>query len=156
MCENLLRSITISQVRGRSRTEPIRQREKDSDLRCGDAPALVPLVADAGVERQHIFAGVRKAAAIRFADLENIRYLVGTGAQLGGQGNFVPDVQRVDLAEVAVGAPVVGGEADIAVPDGGVLKVPDALGKRLAVRSLINADAQIQSGDLQSAEGAVL
>ena len=55
----------------------------------------------------------------------------------------------MDLAEVAVGTPVMGGEADVAVPDGGVLKVPDALGKRLAVRSLINADTQIQSGDLQ-------
>ena len=49
----------------------------------------------------------------------------------------------------------MGGEADVAVPDGGVLEVPDALGKRLAVRSLINADAQIQRGDLQSAEGTV-
>lgn len=114
------------------------KREKDSDLRCGDAPALVPLVADAGVERQHIFAGVRKTAAIRFADLENIRYLVGAGAQLGGQGDLIPDVQRVDLAEIVVGAPVMGGEADVAVPDGGVLEVPDALGKRLAVRSLID------------------
>ena len=49
----------------------------------------------------------------------------------------------------------MGGEADVAVPDGGVLEVSDPLGKRLAVRPLINADAQIQSGDLQPAEGAV-
>ena len=49
----------------------------------------------------------------------------------------------------------MGGEADVAVPDAGVLKVPNALGKRLAVRSLINADTQIQRGDLQPAEGAV-
>ena len=49
----------------------------------------------------------------------------------------------------------MGGEADVAVPDAGVLKVPNALGKRLAVRSLINADVQIQRGDLQSTEGAV-
>ena len=54
-----------------------------------------------------------------------------------------------------VGAPVMGGEADVAVPDGGVLEVPDALGKRLAVRPLIDSHAQIQSGDLQPAEGAV-
>ena len=47
----------------------------------------------------------------------------------------------MDLAEVAVGAPVMGGEADVAVPDGGVLEVSDPLGKRLAVRPLINADA---------------
>jgi len=33
--------------------------------------------------------------------------------------------------------------------------VPNAFGKRLAVRSLINADAQIQRGDLQPAEGAI-
>ena len=33
--------------------------------------------------------------------------------------------------------------------------MPDALGKRLAVRALINADAQIQRGDLQSTKGAV-
>ena len=31
----------------------------------------------------------------------------------------------------------------------------NAFGKRLAVRALINADAQIQRGDLQPAEGAV-
>ena len=33
--------------------------------------------------------------------------------------------------------------------------MPDALGKRLAVRPLIDSHAQIQSGDLQPAEGAV-
>jgi len=49
----------------------------------------------------------------------------------------------------------MGGEADVAVPDGGVLEVPDALGKRLAVCPLIDSHAQIQSGDLQPAEGAV-
>ena len=58
----------------------------------------------------------------------------------------------MDLAEVAVGAPVMGGEADVAVPDGGVLEMPNAFGKRLAVRSLINADAQIQRGDLDLAD----
>ena len=61
----------------------------------------------------------------------------------------------MDLAEVAVGPPVMGGETDVAVPDGGVLKVPDALGKRLAVRPLINTDTQIQRGDLDLAEGTV-
>ena len=39
--------------------------EKKSSFHCGDAPALVPLVADAGVERQHIFAGVRKYYLVR-------------------------------------------------------------------------------------------
>ena len=56
-------------------------------------------------------------------------------------GNFVPDVQRVDLAEVAVCTPVMGGEADVAVPDGGVLKMSDAFGKRLAVRTLTDPHA---------------
>ena len=61
----------------------------------------------------------------------------------------------MDLAEIAVGAPVMGGEADVAVPDGGILKVPDALDKRLAVRSLIDPHAQTQRGDLDLAEGTV-
>ena len=76
--------------------------EKKSSFHRGDAPALVPLVADAGVKREHILAGVRKTAAVRLADLADIRHLVGAGTQLGGQGNLVPDVQRVDLPEVAV------------------------------------------------------
>ena len=33
--------------------------------------------------------------------------------------------------------------------------MPDAFGKRLAVRSLIDSHVQIQSGDLQPAEGAI-
>ena len=37
------------------------------------------------------------------------------------RGDLIPDVQRVDLAEIVVGAPVMGGEADVAVPDGGCL-----------------------------------
>ena len=49
----------------------------------------------------------------------------------------------------------MGGEADVAVPDGGVLKVPDALGERLAVRPLIDPRAQTQRGDLDLAEGTV-
>ena len=138
-----------------NRTDPAKRRKKSSFHR-GDAPALVPLVADAGVKREHILAGVRKTAAVRLADLADIRHLVGAGTQLGRQGDLVPDVQRVDLPEVAVGAAVMGGEADVAVPDGGVLKVPDPLGKRLSVRPLINADAQIQCGDLDLAEGTVL
>ena len=75
---------------------------------CGDnAPALVALVADAGVKREHIFTGIRKAAAVGLADLEDIRHLVGAGTQLGSQLDPVPDVQRVDLPEVAVGAAVM-------------------------------------------------
>ena len=136
---------------GRSRTEPIRQNGEKSSFHCGDAPALVALVADAGVKREHILAGVRKTAAVCLADLADIRHMVGAGTQLGRQGDLIADVQRVDLPEVAVGTAVMGGEADIALPDGGILKMSNAFGKRLAVRSLINADAQTQRGDLNLA-----
>ena len=129
--------------------------EKKSSFHCGDAPALVPLVADAGVKREHILAGVRKTVAVCLADLADVRHMVGAGTQLGSQGDLIADVQRVDLPKVAVGTAVMGGEADIALPDGGVLKMSDAFGKRLAVRTLINGDTQTQRGDLQSAEGAV-
>ena len=106
-------------------------------------------------KREHILAGVRKTAAVCLADLADIRHMVGAGTQFGGQGDLIPDVQRVDLPEVAVGTAVVGGEADIALPDGGVLEMPDTLGKRLAVRSLINTDTQIQRGDIQPAKRTV-
>ena len=129
--------------------------EKKSSFHCGDAPALVPLIADAGVKREHILAGVRKTAAVCLADLADIRHMVGAGTQLGRQGDLIADVQRVDLPEVAVGTAVMGGEADIALPDGGVLEMPDALDERLAVRSLIDPHAQTQRGDLNLAEGTV-
>ena len=61
----------------------------------------------------------------------------------------------MDLPEVVVGTAVVGGEADIALPDGGIFKMPNAFGKRLAVRSLIDPHTQIQRGDLDLAEGTV-
>ena len=82
---------------GRSRTEPIRQNGEKSSLHRGHAPALIPLVADAGVKREHILAGVRKTAAVCLADLADIRHLVGARPQLGGQGDLIADVQRVDL-----------------------------------------------------------
>ena len=130
--------------------------EKESSLHRGDAPALVALVADAGVKREHILAGVRKTAAVCLADLADVRHLIGARPQLGRQGDLIADIKRVDLPEVAVGAAIMGGEADIALPDGGIFKMPNAFGKRLAVRPLINGDTQTQRGDLQSAEGAVL
>jgi len=61
----------------------------------------------------------------------------------------------MDLPEVAVGAAVVGGEADIALPDGGVLEMSDTLDERLAVRTLIDPHAQTQRGDLNLAEGTI-
>ena len=73
------------------------KREKDSDLRCGDAPALVALIANAGVKRQQVFTCVRKTAAVCLADLADVRHLIGARPQLGRQGDLVPDVQRVDL-----------------------------------------------------------
>ena len=96
-----------------------------------------------------------KTAAVCLADLADIRHMVGAGTQLGRQGDFITDVQRVDLPEVAVGAAVMGCKADVALPDGGVLKMPDTFSKRLAVRSLINSNAHIQRGDLDLTERAV-
>ena len=128
---------------------------RTSCFRGDNAPALIPLVADAGIEREHILTGIRKTAAVGLADLKDIRHLIGARPQLGGQLDPVPNVQRVELPEVAVGAAVMGGEADIALPDRGVLKMADALGERLTVRSLIDPHIQIQRGDLQSAKGAV-
>ena len=140
---------------GRSRTEPIRRNGEKSSFCRGNTPTLIPLVADAGVEREHVFTGIRKAAAVRLTDLADIRHLIGARSQLGRQRDFITDVQRVDLPEVAVGAAVMGCKADVALPDGGVLKMPDTFSKRLAVRSLINSNAQIQRGDLDLTERAV-
>ena len=110
--------------------------EKKSSLYRGDAPALVALIADAGVKREHILSRVRKTAAVCLADLADIRHLVGAGPQLGRQGDLIADIKRVDPPEAAVGAAVMGGEADIALPNGGVLKMSDTLDVRLAVRAL--------------------
>ena len=49
----------------------------------------------------------------------------------------------------------MGGEADIALPNGGILKMSDTLDERLAVRALIDPHAQPQCGDLDLAEGTI-
>ncbi len=146
VCGNLCSS-TIAQVMGRSRTEPIWQNGEKISFHCGDAPALVPLVADAGVKREHILAGVRKTAAVCLADLADIRHMVGAGTQLGGQGDLIADIKRVDLPKVAVGTAVMGKRArHIALPDGGILKMSNAFGKRLAVRSLTDPHTRSSAG----------
>ena len=51
---------------------------------CGDAPAVLPLVPDTGVEGQTVIAGGGGAGGIRFQHLLDADHLIGAGPQLGG------------------------------------------------------------------------
>ena len=115
----------------------------------GDTPAVGALVLDAGIESQLIFCGGGKAAAVCFAHLGHRGHLVGAGTQLGGQGDLIAQLQRVDGPEVAVSPPVVTGDTYISVPDAGVLKMPRTLFQRLTAGALVNLDIEVQAGDLQ-------
>ena len=118
-------------------------------------PTEVPLIPDAGVQRQAVLGGILQAAQVRFRHLGNGGHLIGPGPLLGGQGDFVPGLQGMDFAEIAVGPPVVGGQSDVAVPDGGLLKVAHTLLQRGAVRALDDLDIQADGGDFQRPQGPV-
>lgn len=67
-----------------------------------DAPAVSTLIHHAGVQHDPVLAGRRHGTAVRFADLADGGNFIGTGAQLSGQGNLIPDLQGMDLAEMVV------------------------------------------------------
>ena len=64
-----------------------------------DAPAVSTLIHHAGVQHDPVLAGRRHGTAVRFADLADGGNFIGTGAQLSGQGNLIPDLQGMDLAD---------------------------------------------------------
>ena len=61
-----------------------------------DAPAVSTLIHHAGVQHDPVLAGRRHGTAVRFADLADGGNFIGTGAQLSGQGNLIPDLQGMD------------------------------------------------------------
>ena len=88
-----------------------------------NAPAVFPLVPNAGKEGNAVLAGGFQHGVIRLADLGNAGDSIRPGSLLGGQGDPVPVLQGVDFSEVAVGPPVVGREGDVAIPNAGVGEV---------------------------------
>ena len=71
-------------------------------------PTEVPLIPDAGVQRQAIVGGILQAAQVRFRHLGNGGHLIGPGPLLGGQGDFVPGLQGMDFAENSCWSPGCG------------------------------------------------
>ena len=129
----------------RSRAEPLKadgekNAAKSSRLHSGclDAPAVGALVHHAGVEHDAVFAGGRHGAAVCLADLAHRGHLIGAGAQLGGQGDLVAQLQGVDLPEMVVDAPVVARQGDGSVPDAGVREVAGSLDQGPAAGTLID------------------
>ena len=61
-------------------------------------PPEVPLVPDAGVQRQAVVGGVLQTAPVRFRNLGHGGHLIGPGALLGGQGDLVAGLQGMDFA----------------------------------------------------------
>ncbi len=49
-----------------------------------DAPALVPFIADTGVEGQHVLRRGGQGAPVHLADLTDRYHLIGAGTQLNG------------------------------------------------------------------------
>lgn len=80
-----------------------------------DAPAVSTLIHHAGVQHDPVLAGRRHGTAVRFADLADGGNFIGTGAQLSGQGNLIPDLQGMDLAEMVVDTPIVASQGNSAV-----------------------------------------
>ena len=114
-------------------------------------PTEVPLVPDAGVQRQAVVGGVLQAAPVGLGDLGHGGD-IGPGTLLGGEGDLVPGLQGMDFAEIAVGSAIVRRETNISVPDGGFLEVTHALLQRGAVRALDDLDIQADGGNLQRAQ----
>lgn len=84
-------------------------------------PAVVPLIADTGVHGDLVVGGGVQAGGVIFTDFFHGGHLIGFGPQLGGQGDLVPGLQRVELPKMVVDAPVVCCQRDISTPNGGVL-----------------------------------
>ena len=68
-------------------------------LNGGDAPTVLRLIHDAGVQRDTVVRGGGGAAGVVHADLLHAGNGIGPGPQQGGQGDGVASFQGVDLAE---------------------------------------------------------
>lgn len=90
-------------------------------------PAVVPLIADTGVHGDLVVGGGIQAGGVIFIDFFHGDHLIGFGPQLGGQGNLVPDLQRVELPKMVVDTPVVRCHRNISPPYGGILEVAGPL-----------------------------
>ena len=117
-----------------------------------DAPAVSTLIHHAGVQHDPVLAGRRHGTAVRFADLADGGNFIGTGAQLSGQGNLIPDLQGMDLAEMVVDTPIVASQGNSAVPDTRVCEVACSLGQCAAPGALINLHTEANGGDFQSSQ----
>ena len=82
----------------------------------GDAPAVLPLVPDTGVEGQAVIAGGGGAGGVRLQHLFYRHYLIRPCSQLGGPGNGVPWVQSVQVPKVIPDPPVVVEWGSAALP----------------------------------------
>ena len=118
-----------------------------------DAPAVSTLIHYAGVQHDPVLASRRHGAAVRFADLADGGNFIGTGAQLSGQGDLIPDLQGMDLAEMVVHAPIMASQGDGTVPDTRVCEVACSLGQCAAPGALINLHTEANGGDFQSSVG---
>ena len=99
-----------------------------------------------------VVGGGIQAGGVIFIDFFHGDHLIGFGPQLGGQGNLVPDLQRVELPKMVVDTPVVRCHRNISPPYGGILEVAGPLGQCLAVRTLIDLDRQVDGRDFQGGQ----
>ena len=81
-----------------------------SDLYCLNTPAVFTLVPDAGIKGDSVLHRGLQTAAVILTDFGDRSYLVGPGPQPCGQTDRIAYLQCVDLSEVVVDAPVVGGQ----------------------------------------------
>ena len=105
---------------------------------CLNAPAVGTLIHHTGVQHDPILTGRRHGTAVRFTDLTDRGYFISAGAQFGGQGNFITDLQCMDLAEMVVDAPIMASQGDGTVPDTRVSEMACALGQCAASGALID------------------
>ena len=70
-------------------------------------PAEVPFIPDAGVQREAVVAGGGGVAGVRLGDLLHAGDGIGSGAQLGGEGDGIAGVQLMNVAKIAVCSSIV-------------------------------------------------
>ena len=82
----------------------------------GDAPAVVTLVPHTGVQGQSIITGGGGAAGVGLLYLGHAGYFIGPSPQLGGPGDGIAYLQRVELAKVISDTAIVTRDTAVAVP----------------------------------------
>ena len=110
------------------------------------------LVPHASEQRNAVLGSGGQQRVIQLTDFVDAGDSVATGAQLGRQGDLVPNGQRVNIAEVAVHATVMTSDTDIAGPDGGVGEVAGTFGENGAGGILIDLHIYAQAGDFQGSQ----